>query len=135
MQSATALQAKIFDILTSFAPLVSSLGGSFVYDDVPDGQKPPYVVFGSSKHSDWSTSTEDGVEHSISLDIWSSENGRKQVLEISQHIVDALTNISTTIQGHNLINLTSEKLEITHDAKSRFFHGVLSFRAVTEPSV
>lgn len=134
MHPAIALQVEIYSTLIASTNLATSLGGTFIYDDVPNGQKPPYVVFGTAVYSNWSTSTEEGMEHSISLDIWSPENGRKQVLEISQHIVGALEALPKVVSGHHLINMTNESLEVSRDVESGYFHGTLNYRAITEPA-
>ena len=134
MHPAIALQAEIYSTLIASTGLATALGGTFIYDDVPNGQKPPYVVFGTAVYSNWSTSTEDGTEHSMSLDIWSTENGRKQVLEISQHIVSALNALPKIISGHHLINMRNQSLEVSRNVESGYFHGTLNYRAITEPA-
>lgn len=134
MHPAIALQAEIYSTLIASSNLTTALGGAFIYDDVPNGQKPPYVVFGTAVYSNWSTSTEDGTEHAISLDIWSTENGRKQVLEISQHIVEALDALPQIVSGHHLINMTNESVEVSRNVESGYFHGTLNYRAITEPA-
>ncbi|MBL4598929.1 MAG: DUF3168 domain-containing protein [Rhizobiaceae bacterium] len=133
MHPAIALQGEIYTALVNSTDLISNLGGAFIYDDVPDGQKPPYVLFGPAIYSNWTTSTEGGTEHAISLDIWSSENGRKQVLEIATHIEAALNALPQSISGHHLINFDHQNLEVRRDGASRYFHGILNCRAVTEP--
>jgi len=130
----TAVQEAVYLALKSSGPLVSMLGGEHVFDDVPPKQKPPYVVIGASVHRDWSTGTEDGMEHEIKLHVWSSENGRKQVLAIAGEIIAALQTTQSALNGHVLVNLTHEFTRVSKDTKSELFSAELNFRALTEPA-
>jgi len=133
MNSGTALQGAIYATLAGSLELTTALGGTFIFDDVPDRQKLPYVLFGQSRHSDWSTSTEDGTEHEINLDIWSRENGRKQIFEFSDLITSSLGGLPETLSGHHLVNFKLRSLTISRDPKSTYYLGRLVFRAITEP--
>jgi len=133
MHSGAAIQEAVYSALVNAAGLTADLGGPFVHDDVPDRQKPPYVVIGKTVHSDWSTGTEAGAEHSITLDIWSRKNGRKQVFSIADQIATAMQTLQPSLTGHHLVNLQLERLEISQDPNNGYYHGMQTFRAVTEP--
>lgn len=132
---ALSLQAAIFSRLASDAPLVDLLMGEFIYDDVPPKKEPPYIVFAESTHNDWSTGTEMGMEHFVSMNVWSSQNGRKEALVISQQIQNALSQMDEEIEGHHLVNFSHEITEVERDEETEFFVSKLTFRAVTEPLI
>ena len=133
MHSALALQKVVYDTLVSASEVTDALGGERVFDNVPAGQVPPYIVFTEATHSDWSTSTENGMEHLLTLSIWSSQSGRKQVLSLAQLCTNVLGQLDDTLAGHALINFTHQFTEVDRDKKSDLFRAKLHFRAVTEP--
>ena len=132
---AIELQGAIFSTLTASTQLTNLLGANRIFDDVPTGTKPPYIVFGKSVQKDWSTDSESGMEHEISLHIWSRENGRKQVLQVQETIIAALASLGGAMTNHHLINFSHERSEIEMRDKLRAFRGISMFRAVTEPIV
>lgn len=132
---ALALQAALYSRLSASSEINALLGGQHIFDDVPKSQKPPYVVFAESIHNDWSTGTEPGMEHSLSLNVWSDQNGRKEALTIAEAIVEALSNLPTILEGHVLVNFTHEFTEVSKDADADLYLAKLNFRAVTEPLV
>ena len=69
--SSFALQKAFFLKLTADAALAALLGGARIYDDVPVRGEFPYVTFGQTTERDWSTGTDDGAEHVVTLHVWS----------------------------------------------------------------
>lgn len=128
-----ALQAALYSRLTTSHEVTSMLGGMHIFDDVPTEQKPPYIVFAQSVYNDWSTGTEDGMEHSISLHVWSDENGRKEVLTLSQKIIAAMNDLPKQLDDNLLVNFSHEFTEVSKDEDAGLFLAKLNFRAVTEP--
>ncbi|MFM1815271.1 MAG: hypothetical protein RLZ98_1966 [Pseudomonadota bacterium] len=128
-----ALQEKIHAVLTSDAATTGLLGGQHVYDDVPRGLQLPYVTFGRSTVSDWSTASDDGEEHVITLHVWSEGGGRKQALAIMDAMRNALHEAPLTLSGHRLVNLRHELSEARRDADGETIHGIVRLRARTEP--
>src|SRR5262245_37804789 len=103
-----ALQQSIFARLSADAPLVALLGAARVFDDVPQGSDFPYLTFGQSTARDWSTGSEDGSEHILTLHVWSKERGKRQAQEIMGAVRTALHDQALTLPGHRLINLRHE---------------------------
>ena len=133
MTAAIELQSAIVSALRSSSALTSLLGGAFVYDDVPDSRRPPYVVIGPVETVDWSTATEEGEEHFIEIAAWSQSNGRKKAVAAAAEIRSALSALPGSLAGHALVNLTHETTRSEADPDDRHFKAVVSFRAVTEP--
>ena len=85
-----SLQQSIFAKLTADATLLALLGAPRVYDDVPQGADLPYLTFGQSTARDWSTGSDDGNEHILTLHVWSQANGKRQAHEIMGAVRTAL---------------------------------------------
>ena len=133
MTAALEMQSAIISALRDSSSLTGLLGGAFVYDDVPDSRRPPYVVLGPIETVDWSTATEDGEEHFIEITAWSQANGRKQAVAVTAEIRAVLSTLQSNLPGHALVNFTHETTRSEADPDDRHFRAVSSFRAVTEP--
>jgi len=71
-QSGMALQKAIFTALTNNAGLATLIGNPpRVYDDPPGMAELPYIQIGEGTESDWSTSTQSGAEHLLTIHVWS----------------------------------------------------------------
>ena len=73
-----ALQKSVYQALANSSELSSLLGGPRIYDDAPQAAGYPFVTLGQSLVRDWSTGTEDGGEHVLTLHVWSRSGGKKQ---------------------------------------------------------
>ena len=127
-----ALRRAILARLLGDSALVSRLGGARVHDAAPRGAPQPYVVFAQSRSRDWSTMTEGGREHALSLDIWSARSGAREALEIAALVAAALDDQSLALDGHALVNLQVRDLETARENANRFVRARLRLRAVTE---
>ena len=128
-----ALQKAVHAALTADAALLGLLGGPRVYDDVPQQSAYPYVALGGSTERDWSTATEDGAEHVLTLHVWSRKAGRKEAREIMEALRVVLHDAPLVVDGLRLVNLRHEFSEARRDADGETYHGIVRYRAVTEP--
>jgi hypothetical protein len=129
-----ALQQAIFATLTADVPLLALLGAPRLYDDVPQAADFPYLTFGQSLDRDWSTGTEPGNEHTLTLHVWSQARGKKETHEIMDALRTALHDQPLSLTGHRLVNLRHEHSEARRDPDGDTIHGIARFRAVTEPT-
>lgn len=127
-----ALQKAIFDKLTHDDATLAALGGPRIYDDAPSRAEFPFVTFGQSTERDWSTGTDEGYEHLVTLHVWSRARGRKEAEAVIAAARDALHDQDLALSGHRLINLRHEFSEARRDSDGETFHGIARFRAVTE---
>ncbi len=127
-----ALQKAIFEKLTSDAPTLAALGGPRVYDDAPARTEFPFVTFGQSSERDWSTGSDEGYEHLVTLHVWSRARGRREAERVIAAARAALRDQDLALAGHRLINLRHEFSEARRDSDGETFHGIARFRAVTE---
>ena len=129
-----SLQQSVFAKLTADATLLALLGAPRVYDDVPQGTDFPYLTFGQSTARDWSTGSDEGNEHILTLHVWSQANGKRQAHEIMGAVRGALHDQPLALSGHRLVNLRHEFSEARRDPDGDTTHGIARFRAVTEPA-
>lgn len=127
------LQTVIFQTLTSDPGLTALLGGPKVFDRRPEHAKFPYLTLGRTAVVDWSTGTEDGAEHILTLHVWAKGGGKQETYEIMDKVVERLNNTPMALEGHHLINLQLQFAEARREPDSTAYHGILRFRAVTEP--
>jgi hypothetical protein len=131
--SAAALRAAIHDALAADGILVSMLGGPKIYDEPPKAATYPYVTLGESRLSDFSTSTEEGEEHQLTLHAWSRQGGHREAHLVAGALLQALDDAPLSVTGHSLVNLRFSVADIRREADGRTYHAIVRFRAVTEP--
>lgn len=128
-----ALQRSIYQALTGSSELTSLLGGDRIYSDAPPAAEFPFITLGQTVNLDWSTGTEDGTEHSLTLHVWSRANSGREVHEILEVIRVVLHNQPLSLDDHDLVNLRHEFMEARLDPDGETMHGIVRYRAVTEP--
>ena len=129
---AAELQKAVFDALAGDVAL-SALVGQRIHDHAPANVAFPYITFGRTSLYDWSTGTESGTEQLFTLHVWSKAKGRKEVLEIMEIARARLADAALELDEHQLVNLRLEFSEARYDEDLSVYHGLLRFRAVTEP--
>jgi hypothetical protein len=129
-----ALQRGVYQALAGSLDLTTLLGGVRVYDHAQQSVPYPFITLGQSAICDWSTGTEDGAEHNVTLHVWSRSGGKEQVQEILEAIKAVLRDQPLVLPDHHLINLRHEFSETRLDPDGDTFHGVVRYRAVTEPA-
>lgn len=131
--ASTELQTSIFRTLTGDPTLLSMLGGPKVFDRVPERASFPYVTLGRTTVVDWSTGTEDGAEHILTLHVWAKGGGKAETYQIMDQVTNQLHDAHLPLTGHSLVNLQLQFAEARQEPESATYHGILRFRAVTEP--
>ncbi len=131
--SSWALQSSIFQALANSPELTSLLGGERIYSNPPPAAQFPFITLGQTVNLDWSTGTEDGTEHSLTLHVWSRADSAAEVHEIIEVIRMVLHNQPLTLDDHYLVNLRHEFTEARIDPDGETLHGIVRYRAVTEP--
>lgn len=127
------LQKGIYQALAGDTSITGLLGGTNIYDDAPQNADYPYLTFGQSIARDWSTGSEDGLEHILTLHVWSRAGGKKETYEIIEAIRQVLHDALVTVTDHHLVNLRHEFSEARQDPDGETYHGIVRYRAVTEP--
>jgi hypothetical protein len=131
--SGWALQKSIYETLAIDAGVISLLGSPRIYDDTPQRTAFPYITLGQSTLRDWSTGSDEGDEHLLTVHVWSRAEGRKEAHELMQALREALHERALSLEGHRLVNLRHELSEARREADGETYHGIVRLRAVTEP--
>ncbi len=129
---AAELQRAVFEALTADAALSRLIDGR-VYDQPPGATPFPYVTFGRTSLYDWSTGTESGTEQLFTLHVWSKAKGKKETLAIMEAARTVLEGARLPLATEHLVDLTLEFAEARHDEDLSVHHGLLRFRALSEP--
>jgi len=129
-----ALQQAIFATLSNDGDVKDAVGDPpRIFDAVPRGAAFPYIVIGDDKESDWSTATEPGSQHALTVHIWSRAAGRRETRLAAEAVIAALNGAALTIDGQNLIDLRWLESESARESDGETVHAQLRFRAVLEP--
>ncbi|MDP2357142.1 MAG: DUF3168 domain-containing protein [Beijerinckiaceae bacterium] len=128
------LRKAIRDSLLADALLLSKLGGAHVYEEAPRNQGGAYVVFTQSEARDWSTMTEEGAEHLLTLEVWSQKTGAREALEISGRVADILHEASLPMTGATCVHARIISIETLRQSANRFVRGRIRLRALVEIS-
>jgi hypothetical protein len=131
--AAAALRAAIHDALAADGALNALLGGPKIYDEPPTGTAFPYVTLGEARVSDFSTASDPGEEHRLTLHAWSRQGGHREAHMIAGALLQALDDAPLAPDGFNLVNLRFSVADIRREADGRTYHALVRFRAVTEP--
>jgi hypothetical protein len=132
--AAAALRTAIHDALVADGALNALLGGPKVYDEPPRAAAFPYVTLGEARVSDFSTGSEPGEEHQITLHAWSRQGGHREAHMISGALLQALDDAPLTLPDHRLVNLRFSVADVRREADGRTYHALVRFRAMTEPA-
>jgi hypothetical protein len=65
-----ALQAGIYTRLVGYSALTTALGGSKVYDHVPQNTSAPYVLIGEDTIVEADTKTSNGWDCTLTIHVW-----------------------------------------------------------------
>lgn len=127
------LKATIVATLQGDATLTRLLGGPKIFDRVPERASFPYLTLGRTAVVDWSTGTEDGAEHVLTLHVWARGGSKQATYEIMDEVSRKLHDTALPLEAHRLVNLRLQFAEARQEPDSATYHGILRFRAVTEP--
>ncbi|HEX4301544.1 MAG TPA: DUF3168 domain-containing protein [Rhizomicrobium sp.] len=129
-----ALQQAIFATLAASDAVRDAVGDPpRIFDAVPRGSAFPYIVIGDDRESDWSTATEPGSAHALTVHIWSRAAGRRETRLAAEAVVDALNGAELTIDGQALIDLRWLESESNRESDGETVHAQLRFKALLEP--
>ncbi|WEZ83990.1 DUF3168 domain-containing protein [Rhizobium sp. 32-5/1] len=132
MSATQALQAAIYARLTGDAALTTLIGAVGVHDRLLIAPARPYVRIANIETRDWSTASEPGEEHLLTLEARSGEGGNRVVQEIAARIRVLLDDAALALTGAVLVNLRHQKTRTGRDAKGKGHVAEMVFRALTE---
>ena len=112
------------------AALADLPGVSAVYDGPPPDAVPPYVVIGSDLVTDWSTKTETGHEHRVSVNVWDAGPGAAPAKAVMGVVETALAAMTGARDGHRLVSVRLVRTLVLTDAEG-WTQGIIEFRMRT----
>lgn len=127
--AAWTLQHAVYARLTADAELLGR-----VYDAPPQAVPFPFVTLEQNRVADFSTGTERGDEHTLTVHVWSRLPSRAEVYALSARIREALDDAPLLLSGRRLVSLRHLFSDTARDPDGETHHAVLRFRAVTEPN-
>jgi len=112
---------------------IISATGREVYDDFPENESMPYIVAGEIDGRDWSDKFQPGQEVNATIHVWSDYPGKKEVADIMDEILQALTSNPLSL-GSSFRAVCSglDMSEIIIDIDGVTRHGILKFKYLIE---
>ena len=132
--ASAALRAAVHDALAADAALTALLGGAKIYDEPPRAAAFPYVTLGETRIADYSTGSETGEEHQLTLHAWSRQGGHREAHLIAGALLAALDEAPLPLADNHLVNFRFSVADVRREADGRTYHALVRFRAVTEPA-
>jgi hypothetical protein len=128
--SSHALQAAVLARLRADTSLTALLGGSRVFDIVPQPPSYPYIALAllETRRQDVSLGPTD--EHTLTWHVWSNAAGRLETHRIIEALTASLDPASLTLTDHRLVTLTTLSTLTRRDRD--LVQGVVRMRALTE---
>jgi len=130
-----ALQKSVYQTLIADAALTNLIGGPRVFDDVPGNAAFPFLTIGDDTTRDNATFSETGFEHAIAVHVWSRASGRGELKQIAAAVIAALHDAPLVLEDNRLVNLRFQSSVALKDPDGHTYHGIVRFRAVTEPGI
>jgi Protein of unknown function (DUF3168) len=137
MSAASALQAAIVARLSADAALTAKIGADGIRDrriDRRDGAATVIasIVIAGINSRDFSTGSERGEEHLVTLQAISGEGGMKTVQAIAADVRRLLDDAALTLAGATLVSILHRRTVCRRDAALRGHVAEMVFRVVTE---
>jgi hypothetical protein len=118
-----SIQAAIYQALSTLSYPV--------YDDVPQNAEFPYIVIGDDTSIPFDDDCNVGAESTITIHVWSTYPGRKEVKQIMDSVYNRLHRQNLPIAGGYSITLNAEYQDSFLDPDGTTRHGVIRFRLLT----
>lgn len=100
MSAGAALQAAVVAALKQAAGIAGVASG--VFDGPPARAAYPYLVIGEGLSFDWSTKTETGREHRVTVSIWDEAGRTARILALTAAAGTAIEGIGPALAGHRV---------------------------------
>ncbi len=122
---------------TAQQAIYTTLNGNIsatVYDNVPvlpSGQPAanfPYVNIGDATTEPWDTDDQLGAVVTVTMHIWSREDGLKQTKDIAGEIYDELHRATLTATGYVFVDCLHDGSQFMTDPDGVTRHGVVRYR-------
>jgi hypothetical protein len=118
--------------LGTAAALAALIGPDGIRDRLVAGKQLPAIVIAELTTNDYSTATEPGEEHLLTLQVWSDAAGQRAAQQIAGMVHALLQDTELPLAHHALVSLRHVSTKVRREPKTRLFCADMRFRAVTE---
>lgn len=130
----TALQARIYAILTADATLSTLTGGSAkVYDHVSDKHAFPHIVIGEDDVDAFLTKVSDPLQGSTEIRVWTQSQtkvGRKECKDIMSRIWTLLHRQDLAVPDRVQIGFYCASQRMLVEEDGRTYQGIMTFNFI-----
>lgn len=130
--AANDLLQAIHAVLAGDPGLTALIGADGLRDRLVTGRPLPCLVIAELTSNDYSTATEPGEEHLLTLQVWSDGAGQRQAQTIAAIVRGLLQDAALPLATCALVNLRHVATKARREPKTRLFSAEMRFRAVTE---
>jgi hypothetical protein len=109
------------------AALGEIAGITGVFDGPPVDAAAPYLVIGSDTVTDWSTKTETGHEHRVTVNVWDAGPGVATTKSLMGEVETRLASLVGTRDGHQLVLARLLRTLVLTDPEG-WSQGIVEFR-------
>lgn len=81
----------------------AGVAGGRIYDEPPQSPDFPFVEIASGIDTEDDSTLSDGVEHVMTMNVWSEWRGQKEIKEVTQTIRDTLHHATTFVGNMNVL--------------------------------
>lgn len=123
------LQSAVYSRLASDSELNALVTG--VYDKVPQNSNYPFISLGDWSAEHWSTQGLDGLRLMLSMEAWSKNGGKSEIINIQARIYSLLGNAQLTLNSglYAWIRFAASDIKLLDDGLT--YHGHMKFRLWT----
>lgn len=104
-----------------------------IYDEPPRDALFPYATLGRVETEPAESAGSGALEHALTLHVWSRYGGRAEALDAIGALREALHDAPLALDGRKLVILFATFCDVFRAGDGRTTHGVIRFRAITEP--
>jgi len=129
-QSQFALQQAVYETLAGDSALMAAVTG--VFDRVPDGQAPPFLVLGDITAKEWANLSATGADIAMTLHVVSRAGGHKETIDLMDRAYALLHRGALTLDDCTLVMLRVTATGVHRSNDGLTTEGILQLRALVE---
>jgi hypothetical protein len=134
MNSETALQKALIETLSASALVKALLGDpARIFDETPSDATFPYANIGRIETQGNGGSAHDGLEHAVTLHVWSRYGGRAEAQAILSAFRATLDDAALSVEGRRVTLCLVTLVDAFRSGDGRTTQGVLRLKIHSEP--
>ncbi|MGD9879026.1 MAG: DUF3168 domain-containing protein [Hyphomicrobiaceae bacterium] len=131
--SAVAIDTAIVTALKASAAIKALVGNpARVYDHVPEETAYPYIEVGEVVDTPFDDKSTTGLEHAITLHVWSRYRGRKETKQILDALHALLHRGTLTVSGNSHVLTRFVSNSTFRDPDGLTYHGVAIYDVIVQ---